>query len=142
MKDIIREAALGQVIRFVSGRRLFRYPEEEPGFVPVFEDVNKDASNNNNVTEKEKKLEGSQSPSVTSENKLQENENENENLAAVQTQKEQDIEAEGGNTGTMTLEQTLSTQGKIVVTWYGSDDPANPQNWTTNKKNYILFLIW
>ena len=37
MKEIIREAALGQIIRFVSGNRLLRYPEEEPGYQIPFE---------------------------------------------------------------------------------------------------------
>jgi DHA1 family multidrug resistance protein-like MFS transporter len=37
MKEIIREAALGQIIRFISGNRLLRYPEEEPGFQIPFE---------------------------------------------------------------------------------------------------------
>lgn len=33
MYDLIRDAPLGQAIRFLSGKRLFRYPEEEAGFV-------------------------------------------------------------------------------------------------------------
>lgn len=37
MKEIIREAALGQLLRLVSGNRLFRYPEEEPGFQIPFD---------------------------------------------------------------------------------------------------------
>jgi MFS transporter, DHA1 family, multidrug resistance protein len=41
MKEIIREAALGQIIRFVSGNRLLRYPEEEPGFQIPFERLTK-----------------------------------------------------------------------------------------------------
>jgi DHA1 family multidrug resistance protein-like MFS transporter len=32
MTDLLREAPLGQLIRFVSGNRLLRYPEELPGF--------------------------------------------------------------------------------------------------------------
>jgi DHA1 family multidrug resistance protein-like MFS transporter len=37
MKEIIREAALGQIIRFVSRNRLLRYPEEYPGFILPFD---------------------------------------------------------------------------------------------------------
>jgi DHA1 family multidrug resistance protein-like MFS transporter len=37
MKEIIREAPLGQIIRFVSGNRLLRYPDEEPGYQIPFE---------------------------------------------------------------------------------------------------------
>jgi DHA1 family multidrug resistance protein-like MFS transporter len=32
MSDLIRETALGQIIRFLSRRRLLPYPEERPGF--------------------------------------------------------------------------------------------------------------
>jgi DHA1 family multidrug resistance protein-like MFS transporter len=39
MKELIREAALGQIIRFVSGNRLLRYPEEEPDFQIPFERI-------------------------------------------------------------------------------------------------------
>jgi DHA1 family multidrug resistance protein-like MFS transporter len=28
-----------------------------------------------------------------------------------------------------------------VITWYGDDDPENPQNWSTSKKVFVTFLI-
>lgn len=37
MKELIREAAFGQIIRFVSRNRLLKYPEEEEGFQIPFE---------------------------------------------------------------------------------------------------------
>ena len=135
MKEIIREAALGQIIRLVSGNRFLRYPEEEPGFEPVFEN----ASPLEPTTEK---APGSQTPSVSSEKEEAQREHQQSSrppsLAAVQTQRDHDAEANGP----MGIEKTLSSQGKIVVTWYGPHDPANPQNWSINKKNYITFLIW
>ena len=145
MKEIIREAALGQTLRFLSGNKLFRYPEEEPDFVPVFEALS--APDQNHTSNDEEKLRGSQSPSVVSEKdgnpdleKQQQKESPSRpsSLAAVQTQQEQDVNAASG----LSIEQTLSSQGKIIVTWYGPNDPANPQNWSINKKNYITFLIW
>ena len=144
MREIIREAALGQVIRLVSGNRFFRYPEEEPGFEPVFETA---PAPKNSTTGNEKKLQGSQSPSEISEEngapdleKQQQKETSSlpPSLAAVPTHQEHDVEAGG----TVPIEHKLSTQGKIVVTWYGPNDPANPQNWSIHKKNYITFLIW
>ena len=32
MSDIIREAPLGQALRWISGKRLFKYPEERKDF--------------------------------------------------------------------------------------------------------------
>lgn len=40
MKELIREAALGQIIRFVSRNRLLKYPEEVEGFQIPFERLN------------------------------------------------------------------------------------------------------
>lgn len=31
---------------------------------------------------------------------------------------------------------------KNIVDWYGSDDPANPRNWSTWKKRFVTFQIW
>jgi DHA1 family multidrug resistance protein-like MFS transporter len=35
--DTLREASFGQIVRLISGKRLFRYPEEQPGFQIPFE---------------------------------------------------------------------------------------------------------
>ena len=32
--------------------------------------------------------------------------------------------------------------GTILVDWYDTDDPENPQNWSTNKKYFVTFQIW
>jgi DHA1 family multidrug resistance protein-like MFS transporter len=32
--------------------------------------------------------------------------------------------------------------GTILVDWYTTDDPANPQNWSLAKKSFVSFQIW
>lgn len=32
--------------------------------------------------------------------------------------------------------------GTILVDWYDSDDPENPQNWSSRKKYFVAFQIW
>lgn len=32
--------------------------------------------------------------------------------------------------------------GTILVDWYDTDDPDNPQNWSLRKKAFITFQIW
>lgn len=32
--------------------------------------------------------------------------------------------------------------GTILVDWYNTDDPDNPQNWSLAKKNFVTFQIW
>jgi hypothetical protein len=35
-----------------------------------------------------------------------------------------------------------STDGRILVDWYTTDDDKNPQNWSLRKKVFVSFLIW
>jgi DHA1 family multidrug resistance protein-like MFS transporter len=32
--------------------------------------------------------------------------------------------------------------GTILVDWYTTDDPENPQNWSLGKKSFVTFQIW
>lgn len=32
--------------------------------------------------------------------------------------------------------------GTVLVDWYDTDDPENPQNWSLRKKNFVTFQIW
>lgn len=32
--------------------------------------------------------------------------------------------------------------GTILVDWYDTDDPENPQNWSLKKKSFVTFQIW
>ena len=44
MKELLRDSAFGQVVRFLSGRRLFRYPEEDdPNILTRFIDEKESA---------------------------------------------------------------------------------------------------
>ena len=36
---------------------------------------------------------------------------------------------------------TITSDGAILVDWYGPDDPANPQNWTLGRKFFIALQI-
>jgi len=35
-----------------------------------------------------------------------------------------------------------SLDGFVLVDWYTTDDPANPQNWSSTKKGWVLTQIW
>jgi DHA1 family multidrug resistance protein-like MFS transporter len=51
--DIIREASFGQIVRLLFGSRLFRYPEEQPGFQIPFERLIREKSRNLDEINKE-----------------------------------------------------------------------------------------
>jgi MFS transporter, DHA1 family, multidrug resistance protein len=35
-----------------------------------------------------------------------------------------------------------SKDGYVLVDWYTTDDPENPQNWSNGKKRLVLTQIW
>jgi DHA1 family multidrug resistance protein-like MFS transporter len=35
----------------------------------------------------------------------------------------------------------LTAEGHILVDWYAPDDPANPQNWSNGRQNYVCTII-
>ena len=43
--------------------------------------------------------------------------------------------------GSIVLAPTKTADGTIVVDWYTTDDPANPQNWSMAKKSSALLLL-
>jgi DHA1 family multidrug resistance protein-like MFS transporter len=159
MKDIIREAPLGQLIRFATKNRYFKYPEEIAGFqVPSCYCENA-----------KEKLEGSDSspPSEkATELPIDRNPHDDE-LANIETHREStDIEHHASLIKSRTktqpfsedrfeVEQELAVErtktrpiiaektsdGTILVDWYTTDDPANPQNWSQGKKALVAFLI-
>lgn len=158
MLDLIREAPIGQAIRLLSRRRLLQYPEEKADFqIPEQytslldrgeKDVGNQSSSSNGVLT---------TPSET----------ENTNASGILTHDGDDIESLG-RTRTLTstrsapftnerlqaervmeLQKTKSiaiapqttTDGIILVDWYTTDDPANPQNWSTFKKYFVVFVL-
>jgi DHA1 family multidrug resistance protein-like MFS transporter len=40
------------------------------------------------------------------------------------------------------IQPIVTETGEILVTWYTTDDQANPQNWSKGKKASIAMLIW
>jgi DHA1 family multidrug resistance protein-like MFS transporter len=37
---------------------------------------------------------------------------------------------------------TRTADGTILVDWYTTDDPENPQNWSSGKKGFVVLQIW
>lgn len=163
MSDLIREAALGQVIRFFTKTKSLRYPEEDPNFKIPWEEAA--------VNEKEKELEadsdGLTPPAANNDPELA-NVSRTISLAMIPTaassgrmqpiasrilSREQTLpysaqrfeveQEENEMRTTSTIIQPQKTaDGVTLVDWYFSDDPANPQNWSSWKKAYVGLLIF
>lgn len=44
-------------------------------------------------------------------------------------------------TKSIPIAPTTTTDGNILVTWYTTDDPENPQNWSQIKKSLVLLQL-
>lgn len=182
MYDLIRDAPLGQMIRFVTRNRVLQYPEERDDWVTP-----EDYSGH-----QEEKLQRSASSSSSSGTStrvsspaplpLKEKENEayeaptRDALTTIATQPD----VERGAHATAATRTTSKTQTKryntndelteayndvvrqetfktqpsevlkpektadnrTLVTWYTTDDPANPQNWSGKKKALVIAQIY
>ena len=161
MSDLVREAPIGQVLRFLTGNKVFKYPEEQPDFqLPECYNTLLNARDNEKTA----------SPSDSEEESKEREQDSLELKHHITTRsvKSGDLEAQAALTRTKTRESTTpnteerlqveaelavertksipvipqkTSDGTILVDWYTTDDPANPQNWSLGKKNLVSLLI-
>ena len=190
MADTIREAPVGQLIRWATKNRLLKYPEEEDDFecpkcyrdtetVTPASSIEKESApsdsssplSNSNLEKPDP--EASPIPPTTSDaasgfdfRRLQNT--ETSTPGAYDNDKTELFPESGGMpsalTRTRTREMTRpytqerfdvereeelqkkqsvpiiaqrNESGDILVDWYTTDDPANPQNWSSKKKIFV-----
>lgn len=175
MADIIREAPLGQLLRWATKNRLFPYPEELPGFeLPATYNAllnsHEKASRVQSaprVSQREKSRRSSSSNASDDDSTapgtldLEKSETEEPNpyerdietlsltrtksrLETVPyTEERLEIEAELAieRTQTKPIIPVKTADGNVLVEWYTTDDPANPQNWSNGKRLAISAII-
>ncbi|KAI9745816.1 MAG: hypothetical protein M1818_000497 [Claussenomyces sp. TS43310] len=158
MADIIREAPLGQILRWVTGNRVFKYPEEESDFqLPVawVASLNGEKSHLDTASSRSTSV-PTPSPDVD-DAKAEAEEAElapyGTDIEAVRTlsrsqtrpftQERLEIEKRDSIDRTLSrpIAPTKTRDGHILVDWYTTDDPADPQNWSAGKKRWVTFLI-
>lgn len=126
MSDFFRDTTFGQTVRFLSGKRLFLHPEEKPGFVlpPEYQ-----LSLNN----EEKLAARGSSPASTLQN----------SDADVEAHRSS-VDADGielHKTRSIPIAPKKTSDGTILVDWYATDDPANPQNWSTGRRAWVVIVM-
>ncbi|KAG8984673.1 hypothetical protein FRB94_004566 [Tulasnella sp. JGI-2019a] len=140
MFDIIRESSFGERINWISGGRLLPYPEQRPDFVIPARYLSSSSAqtransidqsnpvtrvNTNEPTAVEKKVERSFDPLPVEPRDL-------EAAELKHAGKEHELNAMG----------EVEVSEHIIVDWYGPDDPANPRNWSSFKRGFVLGLI-
>lgn len=172
--SIIQEAPLGQFLYFITGGKVFAYPEDKPGFEIPWEQA----------TAEEKTADLETAPvtpdAIASPEKDPLNESGTpaihaspDGLSHVPTSRSAELRPGLTRASTtsrsLTREQTLpysperfeieksenlergqssiivpqkTPNGIVLVDWYTTDDPANPQNWNSWKKALVGLQIF
>jgi DHA1 family multidrug resistance protein-like MFS transporter len=151
MSDLIREAPLGQLLRYATKNQLFPYPEELPGFeIP---ETYKAALKPIKRPRSQRQLNGeagSQSFETQLTPDLQPCDQDIEHQSTLSGQTTQQLTHERLDADIqVTIERVASepiypvktADGVVLVDWYSEDDPANPHNWSPGKKLWVGFLI-
>jgi DHA1 family multidrug resistance protein-like MFS transporter len=160
MYDLIREAPLGQAVRWITKGRLLQYPEEKPDFeIPLqyataLNAREKTMELNNDRLQPDLTFSGlDENNQATDTELLHGVEEDLEGLGMVRSmstyrsapysnerfQAEQQLDI--GRTKSIPIIPQKTSDGIILVDWYTTDDPANPQNWSSVKKIFIVFVI-
>lgn len=172
MTELIREAPLGQLLRWVTRNRVLKYPEELPGFeLPATYNAVLNASDNaedsaasrtlsRRQTKSSRKSSGDETAQTPGTLDLEKKETETEHPrddiealglsrtksrleTAPYSEERLEIEAELAleRTQTKPIVPQKTSDGNILVDWYTTDDPANPQNWSNLKRFFISLII-
>jgi len=144
MIDLLRDSALGQLLRLITKDRILRYPEGVPGFVlpESFNLETKTASQGEAASIADNEQNDPQNVDLEALDTLHRGRSisnlpprlYNTNFRVVPSLEE--------GTNSREIKPTLTKDGKLLVTWYSTDDPENPQNWSTGKKLWVSFVIW
>lgn len=160
MSDLIREAPIGQIIRLITRNKYLQYPEEKPDF--ELPEAYRDAIEGKSSSASISRSPGSVSPldvekDAEKEVPLQEiptrpargldaaalTRTKSRTATAPFTEERFEVEAELAleRTKTIPIAPQKTSDGNILVDWYSTDDPANPQNWSNSKRGLVALLI-
>lgn len=123
LKELIREAPIGQFLRYVTNNRILLYPEETPDLIlPVtYQAV---------IEAKESQFSSTQTtPAPTIIN------------SKLERVGDADPEGSAGQSNEELIVPQVTADGTILVDWYTEDDPANPLNWSRGKRATVAAMI-
>lgn len=140
MADLIRDAPIGQLIRWATNNRYLQYPEEKADF--------KLPEAWNNVAA------GTQQSSASTANIASDDEQDvpvaplepvSSRRSGINGITESNLEADEihniEKTQSIPVVPQKTKDGAILVDWYYSDDAANPHNWSNGKRAGISLVI-
>ncbi|KFY22590.1 hypothetical protein V493_06490 [Pseudogymnoascus sp. VKM F-4281 (FW-2241)] len=155
MSDLVREAPLGQFLRWVTKNRLFPYPEELPGFKlpesynavlrsekePAERPISRKQPRKETGSESDESKSTPDSESFNQDIELQRTLSRQDTRQFTQERLDTEIQDAIERVASKPIYPVKTADGLVLVDWYSTDDPANPQNWSLGKKSWVGFLI-
>ena len=166
MSDLLRDTALGYIVRTVSKGKLLAFPEDSETFeLPIGYGATPIKANQHTPPQQTADFEGAlEETKVIEQLELSAQITSGErsdledlepieksatidtyiDLEKVQTQADLDralTAATAKKTRTRPILPTRTADGAVLVDWYTTDDPANPQNWSAGKKAFVTLQI-
>jgi DHA1 family multidrug resistance protein-like MFS transporter len=161
MLDLIRDAPLGQAIRFLSRNQVLQYPEEKASFklpeqyaARLDQPEKLDVRNGNSEQSSINIVSGFvERTGQNDSGVLAQHGDDVENLRRIETaisihtapysndrvQAERHMAAQ--RTTSIPVQPKKTIDGIVLVDWYTTDDPANPQNWSRSRKALVLVVL-
>ena len=140
--DVVRDAPLGQVVRFFTNNRLFKYPEEQANFklpeawICMMSDAELDRIPGH---------ESAPSPTISTSPTISNSDREQEAVEedrTIHNRTEIDLESkEAVDDGATRLTPKKTKDGTILVDWYNEKDSANPHNWSNLRRALLALII-
>ncbi|TQV96559.1 hypothetical protein V2A60_003052 [Cordyceps javanica] len=151
MADIIRDAAIGQIIRWVTGNRYLQFPEEKPDFKlpeayanilngggaehrPATAWSAKSLEDDGSATDSD---DATTLPAPLAHVQSHRSGINNITEAALEADEIHNVE----KTQSIAIAPQQTKDGAILVDWYYTDDQEDPHNWSNNKRNAIALVI-
>ncbi|KAM3448906.1 hypothetical protein MY3296_007367 [Beauveria thailandica] len=152
MADMIRDAAIGQIIRWATNNRYLQYPEEKPDFklpeayAAVLNGASSDAGNKppagslTTLDDDDNAPDDSDAPAAPLAH-IPSHRSGINHMTEAALEADQLHRAEKTRSLAIAPQQTKDGTGAVLVDWYRTDDAANPHNWSDRKRNAIALLI-
>jgi MFS transporter, DHA1 family, multidrug resistance protein len=146
MASLMHDSPFGQLVRYATKGRIFGQPENASDFVLPWKDEGPEESDRAE-SEKEKEAEaeadGSRNPpdqATPAEAADAAEASDQVHRQATQPDVEQQ-QSPAHQTTSHVLRPKKTPEGVILIDWYRTDDPANPQNFSFRKKLVIASII-
>ncbi|KAK9321256.1 major facilitator superfamily domain-containing protein [Lipomyces orientalis] len=142
MADLIRDAPLGQIIRYISHNRLLLYQDEKADFeCPAGYVHPEKVSDSTSLTPPELQDNPDDVGQELGERLSRTSTATHRVLSYTEEQLEAQQEASLEREKSAVISPVKTSDGIVVVDWYTTDDPENPQNWPPWKKHSVAMLI-